>query len=253
MDNVTHSLAGLLLAESAVRLRAHRTGEEPSPRFRLVAALSSMLAANLPDSDLFYTGVGADRLVYLLHHRGHTHTVLIAVLGAALQRAGHRLVAVSGVSEQSRTRAALLLPGVPLRTSEEVVAAAELVLLAVPDDALEGLVSGLAATGSWRAGQLAVHTSGRHGLEVYAAAAPHHVLGLALHPAMTFTGTTIDLDRLADCCFGVTAPEPLRPVAEALALEIGGEPSHPARCFPDPVGRKGALGNSAAHRPLDVG
>ena len=97
MDNVTHSLAGLLLAESAVRLRAHRTRSEPavipsevegsapnSPRFRLVAALSSMFAANLPDSDLFYTGVGADRLTYLLHHRGHTHTVLIAMLGAAL-------------------------------------------------------------------------------------------------------------------------------------------------------------------------
>ncbi len=147
-----------------------------------------------------------------------------AVLGAALQRAGHRIVAVSGVSEESRSRAADLLPGTPVRTPEEVVAAAELVLLAVPDDALEGLVSGLAATGSWQAGQLAVHTSGRHGLEVYASALPHHVMGLAMHPAMTFTGTAIDLDRLADCCFGVTAPEPLRPVVEALALEIGGEP-----------------------------
>lgn len=84
MDNVTHSLAGLLLAESAVRLRARRSGEEPSPRFRVVAALSSMIAANLPDADLFYTGVGRDRLTYLLHHRGHTHTVVIAVLGAAL-------------------------------------------------------------------------------------------------------------------------------------------------------------------------
>jgi predicted short-subunit dehydrogenase-like oxidoreductase (DUF2520 family) len=50
------------------------------------------------------------------------------------------------------------------------------------------------------------------------------VLGLALHPAMTFTGTALDLDRLADCCFGVTAPEPLRAVAEALVLEIGAEP-----------------------------
>src|SRR5688572_4465604 len=97
MDNVTHSLAGLLLAESAVRLRARRQRAEPaviasedegsapvSPRFRLVAALSSMIAANLPDADLFYTGVGRDRLAYLLHHRGHTHTVVIAVLGAIL-------------------------------------------------------------------------------------------------------------------------------------------------------------------------
>lgn len=84
MDNVTHSLAGLLLAEATVRLRAHRTGVEPSPRFRLFAAVSSMVAANLPDSDLFYTGVGRDRLAYLLHHRGYTHTVVMAVLGAVL-------------------------------------------------------------------------------------------------------------------------------------------------------------------------
>src|SRR5215211_2454951 len=84
MDNVTHSLAGLVLAESAVRLRAWRTGAEPSPRFRAVAAVSSMLAANLPDSDLFYTGVGGDRLRYMLHHRGHTHTVVLAIVGAVL-------------------------------------------------------------------------------------------------------------------------------------------------------------------------
>ena len=84
MDNVTHSLAGLVLAEAAVRIRARGDGAEPSPRFRAVAALASMVAANLPDADLFYTGVGGDRLTYLLHHRGHTHTVVVALLGALL-------------------------------------------------------------------------------------------------------------------------------------------------------------------------
>jgi predicted short-subunit dehydrogenase-like oxidoreductase (DUF2520 family) len=147
-----------------------------------------------------------------------------AVLGAALQRVGHRVVAVSGVSEASRERAAALLPGVPLLAPEEVVRRAELVVLAVPDDALAGLVAGLAATRAWQAGQLVGHTSGRHGLEVFEPALPLHVLGMALHPAMTFTGTALDLDRLVDCCFGVTAPEPLRAVAEALVLEIGSEP-----------------------------
>jgi inner membrane protein len=84
MDNVTHSLAGLLLAEAAVRLRAWRTGSEPSARFRAVAASSSLVAANLPDSDLLYTGVGGNRLMYMLHHRGYTHTVIGVVIGAAL-------------------------------------------------------------------------------------------------------------------------------------------------------------------------
>jgi inner membrane protein len=84
MDNVTHSLAGLLLAEAAVRLRAQGAHTEPSPRFRTVAAVSSLIAANLPDADLFYTGFGGDRLRYMLQHRGYTHTVVIAIVGAVL-------------------------------------------------------------------------------------------------------------------------------------------------------------------------
>jgi predicted short-subunit dehydrogenase-like oxidoreductase (DUF2520 family) len=147
-----------------------------------------------------------------------------AVLGAALRQAGHRLVAVSAVSEQSRARAAALLPGVPITPVEEVIARSELVLLTVPDDALPQLVAGLSATGSWQAGQLVVHTSGRYGAAIFEAASAHHILGLALHPVMTFTGTSMDLLRLADCCFGITAPEALRAVAEALVLEMGGEP-----------------------------
>lgn len=84
MDNVTHSLAGLLLAESAVRLRARRLHAEPSRRFRVVAAISSVIAANLPDADLVYTGLGGSRLRYMLHHRGYSHTVVMVFLGAVL-------------------------------------------------------------------------------------------------------------------------------------------------------------------------
>lgn len=146
------------------------------------------------------------------------------MLGAALQRAGHRVVAVSGVSEASRERARTMLPGIPVQPVEQVVERAELVLLTVPDDALPDLVVGLTATGTWRAGQLVVHASGRYGIEVLAPALRGHVLTLALHPVMTFTGTAMDLTRLADCCFGVTAPDPLRAVAEALVVEMGAEP-----------------------------
>lgn len=145
------------------------------------------------------------------------------VLGAALHRAGHHVVAVSAVSEASLERAARLLPGIPVRPVPDVVAAADLVLLAVPDDALEGLVSGLAVTGAFRPGQVVVHSSGRHGVGVLVPAGPG-ILPLALHPAMTFTGSAPDLDRLADCCFGVTTHEELRPLGEALVLEVGAEP-----------------------------
>ncbi|MEU2626684.1 MULTISPECIES: Rossmann-like and DUF2520 domain-containing protein [Kitasatospora] len=145
-------------------------------------------------------------------------------LGAALQLAGHRVVAASGVSAASRRRAEALLPGVRLVTPPQVLAAADLVLLTVPDDALADLAAGLAATGAIRPGQIVVHTSGAHGVAVLEPAARAGALPLALHPAMTFTGTSVDLARLAGCPFGVTAPDELRPVAEALVVEMGGEP-----------------------------
>ena len=147
-----------------------------------------------------------------------------SVLGAALQRAGHRVVAVSAVSDASRRRAADLLPAAEVLTPQEVLAAAELALLTVPDDALPDLVEGLVAAGAVRPGQLVVHTSGRYGVTVLESATRAGGLPLALHPAMTFTGRPEDLVRLAGACFGVTAPEPLRPIADALVLEMGGDP-----------------------------
>lgn len=145
-------------------------------------------------------------------------------LGAALTRAGHEVVAASGVSVQSRERAERMLPGVPILPVDETVAAADLVLLAVPDDVLRPLVSGLADTGAWRGGQLAAHTSGAQGIGVLDPAAARGVLALALHPVMTFVGRPEDLDRLDGASFGVTSLDELRPVAESLVVEMGGEP-----------------------------
>ena len=161
-----------------------------------------------------------------------------SVLGAALGRAGHHVVAASAVSRASRKRAADLLPDVPLLPPDEVASRADLLLLAVPDDVLPGLVRGLAAAGCFRPGQIVVHTAGSQGAAVLAPATEQGVLPLALHPAMTFTGRPEDVERLASCCVGVTAPGEAEEdgpgadprdavgwsVAEALVLEMGAEP-----------------------------
>ncbi len=147
-----------------------------------------------------------------------------AVLGAALRAAGHAVVGVSAVSEDSRDRAENLLPGVPVLEIPDIVERSELVLLAVPDDALPSLVAGLAAMGAWQQGQLVAHTSGRYGTGVLAPARAAGVIPLALHPAMTFTGMSLDLARLPDCSFGVTADPAMLPIAQALVVEMGAEP-----------------------------
>jgi len=186
-----------------------------------------------------------------------------AVLGAALNAAGHHVVAAAAVSAASRARAARLLPGAAIRPADEVArAAADLLLLAVPDDALRAVVAGLATTGALRPGQVIAHTSGAHGLAVLgdisgmpaSGRAPHGPVrsepsvpktppdgptshgssasgsaghgkglrGMALHPAMTFTGADSDLDRLPGIAWGVTTND--RVFATRLVADLGGVP-----------------------------
>jgi predicted short-subunit dehydrogenase-like oxidoreductase (DUF2520 family) len=146
------------------------------------------------------------------------------ILAAALAGAGHALVGISAVSQASRDRAEAILPLVPVLTVPEIVERSELVIIAVPDDQLESLVAGLAATGTWQPGQLVLHTSARHGLTVLAPALAAGAIPLAIHPAMSFTGTSLDITRLADSYFAVTAPAPVLPIGQALVVEMGGEP-----------------------------
>ncbi|MEV2275800.1 DUF2520 domain-containing protein [Nocardiopsis sp. NPDC049922] len=147
-----------------------------------------------------------------------------SVLGQALGRAGHKVVAATAVSETSKANVASRLPTARVLDAPEVVEASDLVLVTVPDDALPDLVEGLAATGAALRGKLLAHASGAHGYGVLAPATIAGALPLALHPAMTFTGRDEDIERLANCAFGVTAPDQLRPIAEALVVEMGAEP-----------------------------
>lgn len=146
-----------------------------------------------------------------------------AVLGAALRAEGHGITGAYAVSDASRARAQELLPGVPLLDVPAIVERSEMLLLAVPDDQLGPLVSGIATTGLAPGGQLVVHTSGSHGIGVLAPLARAGCATLAIHPAMTFTGTRDDLARLVGCPMAITAEQAFLPVAAALVVEMGGE------------------------------
>ncbi|RWA21452.1 hypothetical protein MBRU_14660 [Mycolicibacterium brumae DSM 44177] len=148
-----------------------------------------------------------------------------ATLGAALERADHVVVAVSAVSAASRRRAEKWLPDTPVKPVDEVASAAELLILAVPDAELPGLISGLAATGAVKPGTIVAHTAGASGVGILAPLTEAGCVGLAIHPAMTFTGADEDLARLSETCFGVTATDEIGyAIATSLVLEIGGEP-----------------------------
>lgn len=147
-----------------------------------------------------------------------------SVIGAALKRAGHQIKACTAVTDLSKLRAEALLPGVAILSIEETVADRDLILLSIPDDVLAQVVIGLASTNAVSPGTFVLHLSGRYGIEVLRPLTELGCLPLALHPVMTFTGTSIDLNRLSACPFGVTTHPTLRPVAETLVMEMGGEP-----------------------------
>jgi predicted short-subunit dehydrogenase-like oxidoreductase (DUF2520 family) len=146
-------------------------------------------------------------------------------LGVALERVDHVVVACSAVSRASRQRAERRLPDTPVAPVPDVAGNAELLLLAVPDTELPGLVSGLAATSAVRPGTIVVHTAGVNGIDVLAPLSAQDCIPLAIHPAMAFTGSDEDIARLPDTCFGITAADEIGyAIAQSLVLEIGGEP-----------------------------
>ncbi|AZU00050.1 Rossmann-like and DUF2520 domain-containing protein [Brevibacterium linens] len=147
-----------------------------------------------------------------------------ASIGAAWRQAGHAIIGVSATSAASLERAEEMLPAVPVLDPDEITERAELVLVAVPDDEIAPLVTGLADLGRIHAGQILVHCSGRYGTDVLDAGTRLGALPIALHPSLTFTGTEVDLSRLRQATIAVTAPAPIRPVGEALVVELGAEP-----------------------------
>ncbi len=175
------------------------------------AASAAHVPATLPAYPLVVGVIGAGRVG--------------AVLGAALEAAGHRVVAAAGVSEASLDRISRLLPHAAHLPADDVARAATgLLLIAVPDDALASVVTGLGRTAALRPGQVVAHTSGAHGLAVLDPALGRGAHPLALHPAMTFTGQADDLSRLPGTAYGLTAPAALRPFAARLVTDLGGIP-----------------------------
>ena len=109
-----------------------------------------------------------------------------AVLGAALRAAGHNCIGVSAVSDLSCLRAAALLPGVPIKPADQVVAESELLILAVPDQVLPELIRGFSSSEVFVPGQFVAHTSGSYGISVCDTAP--QISPMAIHPAMMKTG-----------------------------------------------------------------
>ena len=146
-------------------------------------------------------------------------------VGAALERRGHVVSAVVARSRRSRDLAADRLPEARVTDPVSVAKSGELLILAVPDSALPGVVAELAAAEAFRPGHIVVHVAGAVGAEVLRPAADAGAVVVAAHPAMTFTGGAADVDRMEGCSWALTSPDEIGlVVGQMLVMETGGLP-----------------------------
>jgi len=148
-------------------------------------------------------------------------------LAKAISDAGHSLISISTTDPVRASQVETVLPGVQILPVVDAVTDVDLVIFAIPGDQIRDLVKGLVATESLNRGTLLVHTSADYGYEVFDEALGAGVVPMAIHPAMRFTGfSSIDRARLVDSYIAVDAPRAVLPVAQTLAIELGGEPVH---------------------------
>lgn len=145
-------------------------------------------------------------------------------LGMALDRAGYPVVAVAGRGAEAVEQFVTRVPSARPMTAVAAGQAAELVVLAVPDDALAEVAREVARDEGVRDGARWVHVSGGHGPEVLR---PLRLAGAAVaacHPAQTFPDPDTGLASLPGSSWAVTATEQDLGWARVLVTDLRGRP-----------------------------
>ncbi len=143
-------------------------------------------------------------------------------VGALLREAGYPVRAVTARTLQAAQAAALTIGGTPDTDSSAAARGTDLVLVTVPDDVIESVVTAIAAEGGFGQGQIVAHMSGAHGLRVLAAAAQSGAHVGAIHPMQSFATATRATQDLPGSVFGFTADDGAREVLLAVVETLGG-------------------------------
>lgn len=140
-------------------------------------------------------------------------------VAAALAASGWRVVAVAGRSpDAASTRAAALRLDAPAMPIEQVVAGADLVVIATPDAEIESVAGAIAP--ALDSSALVVHLAGSRGLEALAPVAAVGARVGALHPLQALPSGEVGLARLPGSWCAVAGD----PQVAALAASIGMHP-----------------------------
>jgi predicted short-subunit dehydrogenase-like oxidoreductase (DUF2520 family) len=142
-------------------------------------------------------------------------------LGVALDRAGWTVAAVASRDAGRRDRFRALVPGArPFAEANAVLDDAELIIVAVPDDAITVVAGGLRLY----SGQAIVHTSGALGPEVLEAAMAAGTQAGTFHPLVSFADVERSVAALEGATIAIEGDEELAAALGRMAEAIGAVP-----------------------------
>jgi predicted short-subunit dehydrogenase-like oxidoreductase (DUF2520 family) len=142
-------------------------------------------------------------------------------LGVALSRAGWPVGAVASRDKERRERFRQLVEGArPFAEANALLDEVELVILAVPDDAIASVAGSLRMYG----GQALVHTSGALGAEALAPALAAGVQIGAFHPLVAFADTERAVEALHGATVAIEGDDQLAALLAEMAEAIGARP-----------------------------
>jgi predicted short-subunit dehydrogenase-like oxidoreductase (DUF2520 family) len=135
-------------------------------------------------------------------------------VAAALVAAGGHVIGVAGRTPDSpAVRAAAATFGAAAGSAGEVVATADLVFIATPDAAIDGVASSIA--GAVSSDALVIHLAGARGLDALAAIPARTGV---LHPLQSMPDAERGRDRLAGAYAAVTGDAEVTELARAIGL-----------------------------------
>lgn len=166
--------------------------------------MNSDLAAGRPPSLSF---VGAGRAA--------------SALAVAASIAGYVVAAITGRSQERTQRLAELVGARVVPTALAAARAAEITVIAVPDQEVPGVAATIAASGAALPGRALVHTAARLGPEALAAARLTTATVGVVHPLQALAGPE-SASLLAGSYFRLDADPPLRARLETFVAALGG-------------------------------
>jgi predicted short-subunit dehydrogenase-like oxidoreductase (DUF2520 family) len=144
-------------------------------------------------------------------------------VGHLLAKAGWRITAVVTRSTASAGRAAAFIgSGVPMTDASQAASGADIVFITTPDGAIRHVCSGIAEGGGFRPGDLVVHMSGAHSMELLDAAKGAGAHRAVIHPLQSIPSMEQGTRNIPGSFFRIEADPDALQTARALVQTLGG-------------------------------